>query len=37
MALGKEPGGVIRPVLVNIAPVSAIFGVAWLASGRQEL
>jgi ABC-2 type transport system permease protein len=37
MALGKDPGAVIGPVLVNLAGVSAIFGVAWLSFRHQEL
>jgi ABC-2 type transport system permease protein len=37
LAVGKEPGAVIGPLLVNLAGVSAIFAVAWLAFRRQEL
>jgi hypothetical protein len=37
LAVGKDPGAVIGPLLVNLAGVSAIFGVAWLAFRRQEL
>jgi ABC-2 type transport system permease protein len=37
LAVGKDAGAVIGPVLVNLAGVSAVFGVAWLAFRRQEL
>jgi ABC-2 type transport system permease protein len=37
VALGKDPGGVIGPVLVNLVGVVAIFTAAWLAFRRQEL
>lgn len=37
MALGTDPGTVIGPVLLNLAGVAAVFGVAWLAFRRQEL
>jgi len=37
MALGKDPGAIIGPVLVNLIGVSFVFGVAWLAFRRQEL
>ncbi|MEX1072670.1 MAG: ABC transporter permease subunit [Chloroflexota bacterium] len=37
VALGRDPGGVIGPVLVNLAGVVAIFTIAWLAFRRQEL
>jgi ABC-2 type transport system permease protein len=37
LAVGKDPGAIIGPLLVNLAGVSAIFGVAWLAFRRQEL
>lgn len=37
MALGKDPGAVIGPVLVNLAGLLAVYGAAWLAFRRQEL
>ena len=37
LALGKDPGGVIGPVIANLAGVAAVFAVAWLAFRRQEL
>lgn len=37
LALGKEAGAVIGPVLANLAGVAAVFGLAWLAFRRQEL
>ena len=37
MALGRDPGSFIGPLLVNLAGVGAIFGLAWLAFRRQEL
>jgi ABC-type transport system involved in multi-copper enzyme maturation, permease component len=37
IAMGRDPGGVIGPVLVNLAGVAALFGLAWLAFRRQEL
>jgi ABC-2 type transport system permease protein len=37
IAVGKDPGAVIGPVVVNLAGVLAVFGVAWLAFRRQEL
>ena len=36
MALGKDPGAIIGPVLVNLIGVSFVFGVAWLVFRRQE-
>jgi ABC-2 type transport system permease protein len=37
VALGKDPGGVIGPVLDNLVGEVAIFTAAWLAFRRQEL
>jgi len=37
LAVGKDPGAVFGPLLVNLAGVAAIFGIAWLAFRRQEL
>ena len=37
MAVGKDPGALIGPVLVNLAGVAAVFGIAWLVFRRQEL
>ena len=37
LAVGKDPGALIGPVLVNLAGVGAVFGLAWLAFRRQEL
>ena len=37
LAVGRDPGAVIGPVVVNLAGVIGIFGVAWLAFRRQEL
>jgi ABC-2 type transport system permease protein len=37
LAVGKEPGAVIGPLLANLVGVSAIFAVAWLSFRRQEL
>jgi len=37
MAVGKDPGDLIGPVLVNLAGVAAVFGIAWLVFRRQEL
>jgi ABC-2 type transport system permease protein len=37
MAVGKDPGAVIGPLLINLAGVSAIFAIAWLSFRRQEL
>jgi ABC-2 type transport system permease protein len=37
LAVGKDPGSIIGPLLVNAAGVAAIFGVAWLSFRRQEL
>ncbi|MGZ6214311.1 MAG: ABC transporter permease [Candidatus Limnocylindria bacterium] len=37
LAVGKDPGSIIGPLLVNAAGVGAIFGIAWLAFRRQEL
>jgi ABC-2 type transport system permease protein len=37
IAVGKDPGSLIGPLLVNLAGVVAIVGVAWLAFRRQEL
>lgn len=37
MALGKSPGAFIGPLLVNVAGVGAVFGLAWLVFRRQEL
>jgi ABC-2 type transport system permease protein len=37
LAVGKDPGSVIGPLLVNLAGVGVIFGIAWLAFRGQEL
>jgi ABC-2 type transport system permease protein len=37
LAVGQDAGQVIGPVLVNLAGVAAIFGLAWLVFRRQEL
>jgi ABC-2 type transport system permease protein len=37
LAVGKDPGALIGPVLVNLAGVAAVFGLAWLVFRRQEL
>lgn len=37
LAIGKDPGAVIGPLLANLAGVVAVFGLAWLAFRRQEL
>lgn len=37
LAVGKEPGAVIGPVVVNLAGVGVVFSLAWLAFRRQEL
>jgi ABC-2 type transport system permease protein len=37
LAVGKDPGGFVGPLLVNLAGIAAIFGVAWIAFRRQEL
>ena len=37
LAVGNDPGALIGPVLVNLAGVAAIFGLAWLVFRRQEL
>jgi hypothetical protein len=37
LAVGQDAGQVIGPLLVNLAGVAAIFGLAWLVFRRQEL
>jgi ABC-2 type transport system permease protein len=37
LAVGKDPGAVIGPLLVNLAGVTAVFAAAWVAFRRQEL
>jgi ABC-2 type transport system permease protein len=37
LAVGKHAGTVVGPLLVNLAGVGAIFGLAWLSFRRQEL
>lgn len=37
LALGQQPERLIGPVVVNLAVVAAVFGVAWWAFRRQEL
>jgi ABC-2 type transport system permease protein len=37
LALGKDPGAVIGPLLVNLAGLAGVFAVAWLSFRRQEL
>ena len=37
LAVGKDAGGVVGPLLVNLAGIAAIFGIAWIAFRRQEL
>jgi ABC-2 type transport system permease protein len=37
LAVGKEPGTVLGPLLVNLAGVVAVFAIAWIAFRRQEL
>ena len=37
LAVGKDPGAVIGPLLANLAGVAAVFALAWLAFRRQEL
>jgi ABC-2 type transport system permease protein len=37
MALGRDPGAVVGPLLVNLAGVAAVFTLTWLAFRRQEL
>jgi len=37
LAVGKDAGGVVGPLVVNLAGIAAIFGIAWLAFRRQEL
>lgn len=37
LALGRDAGALIGPVLVNLAGVVVLFGVAWLVFRRQEL
>ena len=37
LAVGKDPGAVIGPLLANLAGVVVVFGLAWLAFRRQEL
>jgi hypothetical protein len=37
LAIGRDPGALIGPVLVNLAGVAAVFGIAWLVFRRQEL
>lgn len=37
LALGKEPGTVLGPILANLAGVAAVFAIAWIAFRRQEL
>lgn len=36
LAIGGDPGAVIGPVLVNLAGVGTIFGLAWLVFRRDE-
>jgi ABC-2 type transport system permease protein len=37
LALGKDPGAVIGPLLVNLAGLAGVFAVTWLSFRRQEL
>jgi ABC-2 type transport system permease protein len=37
LAVGKDPGALIGPLLVNLAGISAVFVGAWIAFRRQEL
>jgi hypothetical protein len=37
LAVGKDPGSVLGPLLVNLAGVATVFWIAWLAFRRQEL
>jgi ABC-2 type transport system permease protein len=37
LALGKDPGAVIGPLLVNLAGLAGVFAAAWLSFRRQEL
>ena len=37
LAVGKDPGAVIGPLLVNLAGLAAVFAMAWLSFRRQEL
>jgi ABC-2 type transport system permease protein len=37
LAVGKDAGVILGPLLVNVAGVFAVFGIAWLAFRRQEL
>ena len=37
LALGNDAGNFAAPLLLNLASVPALFGVAWLAFRRQEL
>jgi hypothetical protein len=37
VALGRDPGPLLAPLLVNAAFVLALAAVAWLSFRRQEL
>jgi ABC-2 type transport system permease protein len=37
LAVGKEPGSVLGPLLANLAGIGAVFAIAWIAFRRQEL
>jgi ABC-2 type transport system permease protein len=37
LMLGHDPGGILGPVLFNVALVPAIFAVTWLSFRRQEV
>jgi ABC-2 type transport system permease protein len=37
LCLGRDPGDVLGPILLNVALVPALFGLTWVAFRRQEL
>jgi ABC-2 type transport system permease protein len=37
LALGRDQGGILGPVLFNVGLVAALFGITWAAFRRQEL